>query len=91
MRQSGDRKVATAKEFVEFWLKNSVHPDEQSGPKRGSQAVQHLADTLIAAGAAEGFTKAQIEAEIGDIYEFIRTSIDKQNVAETKRLDKESP
>jgi hypothetical protein len=25
-------KVATAKEFVEFWLLNSVHADEQLAP-----------------------------------------------------------
>jgi hypothetical protein len=81
--------MATAKEFVEFWLEVSVHPDEQYGPQRGREAVQALADELVHAAEAEGFTKAQVEAEIGELPEFIRASIDRQNAAERDRLKKE--
>ena len=80
--------MATAKEFVEFWLGNSVHADEQYGVRRGSEGVQHLVDALVQAAEQQGFTKAQMEAEIGDLYEFIRASIDRQNNAEDKRLGK---
>jgi len=34
----------TVREFVEFWLENSVHADEQFGPRRVAAAV------VIAAG-----------------------------------------
>jgi hypothetical protein len=51
--------MASAKEFVEFWLENSVHPDEQFGPKRGREAVQRLADNLVRAAEEQGFTQAQ--------------------------------
>jgi hypothetical protein len=81
--------MATAKGFVEFWLENSVHPDEQFGPRRGREAVQKLADNLVRAAEAQGFTRAQMEAEIGDIYDYIRASIDRQNKAEDYRLGKE--
>ena len=81
--------MATAKEFVEFWLHNSVHADEQFAPRRGREAVQHLVDGLIGAAEAQGFTKEQTEAEIGDIYEYIRASIDRQNASEHTRLGKE--
>jgi hypothetical protein len=37
----------------------------------------------------QGFTKAQIEAEIGDLYIFIRASIDRQNRAQGDRLAKD--
>jgi hypothetical protein len=66
--------MASAKEFVDFWLENSVHPDEQISLRRGREAVQRLADNLVRAAEEQGFSKAQIEAEIGDLYTFIRAS-----------------
>ena len=81
--------MASAEEFVEFWLENSVHPDEQFGPKRGREAVQRLADNLVRAAEEQGFTQAQMEAEIGNLYDFIRASIDQQNQAEDARLAKD--
>jgi hypothetical protein len=83
--------MATPKEFVEFWLENSVHPDEQFGVRRGRSALQQLADNLIRAAEDQGFSKQQIEAELGgDIYAYIRSSIDQQNDAEDERLEKTS-
>jgi hypothetical protein len=82
--------MTTAKEFVEFWFKNSVHPDERYGMRRGQEAVQALVDNLLRAGEAEGFTKKQIESEVGsDVAGYIRASIDRQNMAEDERLRKE--
>ena len=81
--------MATPKEFVEFWLENSVHPDEQFGLRRGRPPVQQLADNLIRAAEDQGFSKQQIEAELGgDIFAYIRFSIDQQNDAEHERLEK---
>lgn len=78
--------MASAKEFVEFWLVSSVHPDELYAVRRGRKAIQQLADNLVRAAEEQGFTKAQVEAEIGDLYTFIRASIDRQNKAEDDRL-----
>jgi hypothetical protein len=79
--------VATAKKFAEFWLENSVHADERHGAKRGRADVQRLAVNLISAAAEQGFSQQQMEAELGgDIYAFIRTSIDRQNKSEDDRL-----
>jgi hypothetical protein len=81
--------MASAEEFIEFWLENSVHPDERFGIRRGREAVQQLADDLVRAAEAQGFTKEQVEAELGgDLAGYIRTSIDKQNKAEDDRLRK---
>jgi hypothetical protein len=44
------------------------------------------ADRLVAAANYQGFTKQQMEVEIGDICGYIRASIDTQNVSETARL-----
>ena len=77
---------STAKEFVEFWLQNSVHADEQMTGRRGRAAISKLADRLVVAAKHQGFTKQHIEAEIGDIYTYIRTSVDAKNAVETTRL-----
>ena len=83
--------MTTPKEFIEFWLENSVHPDEQFGVRRGRPALQQLADNLIRAAEDQGFSKQQVEAELGgDIYAYIRSSIDQQNDAEHERLEKTS-
>src|ERR1700722_19441063 len=77
---------STAKEFVEFWLQNSVHADEQMTGRRGREAILKLADRLVVAANYQGFSNQQIEEEIGDIYTYIRTSIDAKNAIETTRL-----
>jgi hypothetical protein len=81
--------VTQAREFVDFWLSNSVHADEQFVVRRNRKAVQILADKMIRAAKDQGFDRDQMEAEIGDIYSFIRASIDSQNVDETARLKKD--
>ncbi len=75
-----------AHEFVEFWIENSVHADEQMSSRRGREQIQQLADRLIAAANEQGFTQAQIEAEIGDIFAYVRSRVDAKNVRETARL-----
>jgi hypothetical protein len=82
--------VASAKEFVTFWLENSVHADEQFGIRRGSVDVRRLAENLVAAAKAQGFTREQVEAEIGDIGEHIRASIDAQNKDEVARNNRDA-
>jgi hypothetical protein len=82
--------VATIKEFVEFWLNNSVHADEQFSARRGHLEVEKLASNLVTAAEAQGFSRDQVEAELGgDIHGFIRNSIDSQNADETTRLKKD--
>jgi hypothetical protein len=83
---STGRPRSTAKEFVEFWLQNSVHADEQMTGRRGREAILKLADRLVVAANYQGFSNQQIEEEIGDIYTYIRTSIDAKNAIETTRL-----
>ncbi|WJR77356.1 hypothetical protein [Bradyrhizobium sp. NP1] len=82
--------MATAKEFVDFWLDNSVHADESFGVRRGRIEVERLVEGLLRAAEAQGFSKEQVEAELGgDIYAHIRARIDRQNEAEAKRLGNE--
>ena len=49
-----------------------------------------MVDSLVQAAEAQGFTRKQVEDELGgDIYGFIRASIDRQNESEDARLRKE--
>jgi hypothetical protein len=77
--------TTTPKEFIEFWLENSVHADESRGARRDGRAVQELADRCLAAAKEQGFSEDQITAEIGDIYEHIRGLIDKLNTDQDNR------
>jgi hypothetical protein len=86
-KEGGETDVATAKEFVEFWLVNSVHADEQYGIRQGRVEVQKLAEHLVAAAEAQGFTKQQVEAEPGDIGQYIRASIDSKQHCRTPASD----
>lgn len=81
--------MTQAREFADFWLRNSVHADEQFVARRNRKAVQALADKMIRAAKDQGFARDQMEAEIGDIYAYIRAGIDTQNVDETARLKKD--
>jgi hypothetical protein len=78
--------MSAAREFVDYWISNSVHADEQMVSRRGSEAVLKLADRLMVAASYQGFARQQVEAEIGDIYVYIRARIDRQNVGETAHL-----
>ncbi|WP_143668643.1 hypothetical protein [Streptomyces sp. Alain-F2R5] len=82
--------MSTAKEFVEFWLKNSVHADEQFSVRRGRPEIDELVRRLLTAAKDQGFAQEQIEAQLGgDIYDYIRSSIDSQNAQETSRLKRD--
>lgn len=84
--------MATAKEFVEFWLENSVHPDEQFAVRRGQPEVEELVRRLLVAAESQGFTRQQIEVELGgDISAHIRESIESQNTAEDARRKLDRP
>lgn len=82
--------MPTAQEFVEFWLKNSVHADEQFGVRRGRPEIEELVRRLSIAAKDQGFTQEQIEAQLGgDIYDYIRSSVDSQNAQKTARLERD--
>ena len=49
--------MTAARTFVEFWLTNSVHADEQMSSRHRREAVQGLADQLIFAAKDQVSTK----------------------------------
>ncbi|MCC8975010.1 hypothetical protein [Bradyrhizobium brasilense] len=77
--------VSKAREFIEFWIENSVHPVEQYRTIGASQDVAELARRLVAAAKEQGFSDADLQAEIGDISDYIGDRLKAANRAESER------
>jgi hypothetical protein len=80
--------VATIRKSVDFWLENSVHADGQFGPGSSRADVQEMAQRLVRFAEGQGYTRQQIEAEIGDICGYIRAGIDRRSAGEIARFKK---
>jgi hypothetical protein len=46
--------MSNVRDFVDFWLENSVHADEQMSARRRRDEIQKLADKLVTAAENEG-------------------------------------
>jgi hypothetical protein len=77
-----------AREFIDFWMQNSVHSAEQYGTPGGSQRTSDLMHRCVEMAAAQGLSRADLEAEVGNLSEYIRTGLDKANATESGRADR---
>lgn len=76
---------AKAREFIDFWIENSVHAVEQYGMSGSEQRVPELVRRCVLAGEALGLSQADMEAEIGDVADYIREKLEAANKAEADR------
>jgi hypothetical protein len=77
--------VSKAREFIDFWIGNSVHAVEQYRNAGASQDVSELSQRLVEAAKWQGISQAELEAEIGDISDYIRGKLRDANRAEGDR------
>jgi hypothetical protein len=77
-----------AREFIDFWVENSVHAVEQFRTAGASQDVTELSRRLVAAAKSQGLSEADLQAEIGDVEGFIRSKLANANKAENDRSDR---
>jgi hypothetical protein len=70
-----------AREFIDFWVLNSVHPAEPLRTAGASQDVTELTGRCIAAAEGQGISEADMQAEIGDLSEYIRDKLKAANRA----------
>jgi len=73
---------AKAREYIDFWIENSVHAAEQYG---ASQDVAELVQRLIQNAEAQGVTEQSMRDEVGDLAEYIRSKLAKANRDERNR------
>jgi hypothetical protein len=78
----------TAREFIDFWVENSVHAAEQYGAPGGEQGATALAHRCIEMAVSQGLSKADLEKEVGDLAAYIREKLALANKRETDRRDR---
>ena len=76
---------AIAREFVDFWVKNSVHAAEQYGQVGGEQGVAALTQRCIDMAKSQGISEAEMVAEVGDLAAYIKRKLADANQIEQDR------
>ncbi|MGY2811906.1 hypothetical protein [Bradyrhizobium sp. USDA 4506] len=77
--------MSKAREFVDFWIQNSVHAVEQYRTAGASQDVTELTERLLEAASGQGISEADLQAEIGEIPHYIAERLRAVNNAESER------
>ncbi|MGY4158329.1 hypothetical protein ACVINW_004171 [Bradyrhizobium sp. USDA 4461] len=77
--------MSKAREFIDFWIENSVHAVEQYRTPGASQDVAELAQRLVEAAKEQDISEADLQAEMSDISEYIGERLRAANRAERER------
>ncbi|MET4384378.1 hypothetical protein ABIB73_000113 [Bradyrhizobium sp. F1.4.3] len=77
--------MSKAREFIDFWVENSIHAAEQYRTAGASQDVAELTRRLVEAANGQGISEADLSAEIGDIAAYIEELLTAANKAESER------
>ncbi|WP_234683992.1 hypothetical protein [Bradyrhizobium monzae] len=77
--------MSKAREFVDFWVENSIHAVEQYRTAGASQDVAELTQRLVEAAKGQGISEADLQAEIGEISDYIADRLKATNDAERER------
>lgn len=80
-----------AREFIDFWIQNSIHAAEPHGAEGASQRVPVLVEQCLMMAKTQGLTKADIEAVVGDLHAYLQTKLAGANDTENGRLDRQQP
>lgn len=84
--------VADAREFIDFWIENSVHADDDDRRKSGdADRLGDLVNRCLDMAASQGLSQAQIEAEVGDLRAYLKGKLAGANVREAARLADRDP
>jgi hypothetical protein len=76
---------AKAQEFIDFWIETSVHAAEQYGTPGSEQGVAELARRCVEAAKGQGLSEADMQAEVGDVADYIRRKLKAANNVENAR------
>jgi hypothetical protein len=76
------------REFIDFWVENSIHAAEEYGSVGAEQRAAALTGRFVEMAASQGFSKADLENEVGDLANYLRDKLDAANQAEKARRDR---
>jgi hypothetical protein len=79
--------TAKAREYLDFWIENSVHAAEQFRAAGASQDVTELVRRLIDGAKGQGISEKDMQDEVGDLTEYVRGKLRAANKAEDERTD----
>jgi hypothetical protein len=79
--------TAKAREYLDFWIENSVHAAEQFRAAGASQDVTELVRRLIDGAKDQGISEKDMQDEVGDLTEYVRGKLKAANKAEDDRMD----
>lgn len=74
-----------AREFLDYWIENSIHAVEQFRTPGASQNVADLKHRCVEMAKGQGISEQAISDEVGDIAEYIQRKLDAANKAESDR------
>ncbi|WP_338830169.1 hypothetical protein [Bradyrhizobium sp. 27S5] len=77
--------MSKAREFIDFWIENSVHAVEQYRTIGASQDVAELSRRLVDAAKEQSIPEADLQAEIGNISDYITDQLKAANRVESER------
>lgn len=74
------------REFMEGWVEDNIRPEGFAALEDGDPRPAELAKACLVDAEEEGFTRADIEAEVGDLTACMARAIDRATAAEIGRL-----
>ena len=77
--------TTAAREYIDFWIENSVHATEQFRTLGASQDVGELVLRLIEGAKGQGISEAAMQDEVGDLREYLRAKLATANQTENDR------
>ncbi|MVT67533.1 hypothetical protein GPL21_20740 [Bradyrhizobium pachyrhizi] len=77
--------TAKAREFLDFWIENSVRAAERYGTPGASQDVAELAHRCVEMAGQQGLTEQDLRDAAGDITDYIRIRLKAANRKEADR------
>lgn len=80
--------ASDAKQFIDFWVENSVHAKSELGMAGSSQDARILAERLKQAAEAQGISASEIVRKIGDVEEYLKQILADANAVQTSRKDR---
>ena len=80
--------MTKAKEFLDFWIENSVHAAEQYGHRGGGVELRELVERCVKMARPQGISIHDLEDEVGNLPNYIREALAKANRTEDARTDR---
>ena len=73
------------REYIDFWIENSIHATEQYGSPGASQNVDDLVRRFVEGAKGQGISDEALTKEVGDLAQYVRSKLATANRAEKDR------